>query len=48
MRRSDTRILTTHAGSLPRPAPLTEAFIRQSRGEPVDAASLAQLVETST
>ena len=48
MRRSDTRILTTHAGSLPRPAPLTEAFIRQSRGEPVDAASLAQLVETAT
>ena len=47
MRRSDTRILTTHAGSLPRPAPLTEAFIRQSRGEPVDAASLAKLVETS-
>ena len=47
MRRSDTRILTTHAGSLPRPAPLTEAFIRQSRGEPVDAPSLAKLVETS-
>ncbi len=48
MRRSDGRILTTHAGSLPRPAPLTEAFVKQSRGEPVDAGELARLVEAST
>ena len=48
MRRSDQRILTTHAGSLPRPAPLTEAFIRQSRGEPVDAGELARLIDAST
>jgi 5-methyltetrahydropteroyltriglutamate--homocysteine methyltransferase len=47
MRRSDDRILTTHAGSLPRPAPLTEAFIRQSRGEAVDAGALDHLVEES-
>jgi hypothetical protein len=27
---------------------LTDAFVRQSRGEPVDSASLAQLVELDT
>jgi len=41
-------ILTTHAGSLPRPKALVELFTRQSRGEPVDAAALAQAVEAST
>ena len=48
MQRSDARILTTHAGSLPRPQPLTEAFIRQSRGEPVDARELERLVTEAT
>src|SRR5215813_12888499 len=47
MRRSETRILTTHAGSLPRPDALKEAFIRQSRGEAVDEADLARLVGES-
>jgi 5-methyltetrahydropteroyltriglutamate--homocysteine methyltransferase len=36
MRRSDTRILTTHAGSLPRPPALTRLHIRRLRGEAVD------------
>jgi 5-methyltetrahydropteroyltriglutamate--homocysteine methyltransferase len=40
MRRSDERILTTHTGSLPRPAGLTELYARRARGEPVDAAAL--------
>jgi 5-methyltetrahydropteroyltriglutamate--homocysteine methyltransferase len=48
MRRSETRILTTHAGGLPRPEPLTQAFIRQSRGEAVDTTELAELVAAST
>jgi 5-methyltetrahydropteroyltriglutamate--homocysteine methyltransferase len=40
MRRSTDRILTTHTGSLPRPADLLEALMRRDRGEPVDAAAL--------
>lgn len=42
MHRSSTRILTTHTGSLPRPASLTRLYARQSRGEPVDAAEIAR------
>ena len=38
---SDARILTTHAGSLPRPPELTELFARRSRGESVDEGALA-------
>src|SRR5882757_6732941 len=37
MRHSDTRILTTHTGSLPRPQSLVELYVRKARGEPVDA-----------
>lgn len=37
MRLSDTRILTTHTGSLPRPPSLVELYVRKARGEPVDA-----------
>src|SRR3569833_809384 len=37
MRRSDERILTTHTGSLPRPAALTQLYARRARGETVDA-----------
>jgi 5-methyltetrahydropteroyltriglutamate--homocysteine methyltransferase len=37
MRQSDTRILTTHTGSLPRPPELVELYVRKARGEPVDA-----------
>ncbi len=43
MRRSDARILTTHTGSLPRPAELTRLYIRRLRGESVDPAELARL-----
>ncbi len=35
------RILTTHAGSLPRPAALTEQFTRRAQGETVDEEALA-------
>jgi 5-methyltetrahydropteroyltriglutamate--homocysteine methyltransferase len=41
MRRSTERILTTHAGSLPRPADLTELFLRRAKGESVAAEELA-------
>jgi 5-methyltetrahydropteroyltriglutamate--homocysteine methyltransferase len=43
-----TRILTTHAGSLPRPRVLRELMIRVSRREPVDRAALAEAVEAAT
>ena len=42
MRLSDDRILTTHTGSLPRPAALTQLYARRARGEAVDAAELAR------
>ena len=41
MQRSETRILTTHAGSLPRPKALLELLVKKSRREPIDAAALA-------
>src|SRR5262245_51031772 len=41
MLRSAGRILTTHAGSVPRPATLTQLFVRRARGEAIDAAELA-------
>jgi 5-methyltetrahydropteroyltriglutamate--homocysteine methyltransferase len=41
MRWSDERILTTHAGSLPRPPALVELYARRQRGEAVDAEALA-------
>ena len=40
MQRSETRILTTHVGSLPRPPTLRDLLVRRDRGEPVDAAAL--------
>jgi 5-methyltetrahydropteroyltriglutamate--homocysteine methyltransferase len=48
MQRSDTRILTTHAGSLPRPQSLVEMMVRKSRCEPVDAAAFDAAVEAAT
>ena len=42
------RILTTHAGSLPRPTALVELLVAQSRGEAVDARALAAAVEAAT
>jgi 5-methyltetrahydropteroyltriglutamate--homocysteine methyltransferase len=43
MRRSEERILTTHTGSLPRPAELTGLHIRRTRGESVDPAEFDRL-----
>jgi 5-methyltetrahydropteroyltriglutamate--homocysteine methyltransferase len=42
MQRSETRILTTHVGSLPRPPALRDLLVGRDRGEPVDAAALAR------
>ncbi|MFM9943241.1 MAG: cobalamin-independent methionine synthase II family protein [Hyphomicrobiaceae bacterium] len=39
---SDSRILTTHTGSLPRPAELTRLYARRARGESIDEAMLAR------
>lgn len=41
MQRSETRILTTHAGSLPRPPELTQLYTRRSKGESINEAALA-------
>jgi 5-methyltetrahydropteroyltriglutamate--homocysteine methyltransferase len=43
MLTSRDRILTTHTGSLPRPAALTALYVRRSRGEAVDPAEVDQL-----
>jgi 5-methyltetrahydropteroyltriglutamate--homocysteine methyltransferase len=48
MERSGPRILTTHAGSLPRPRPLVELQLRMSRGEAVDPATLGEAVQHAT
>jgi 5-methyltetrahydropteroyltriglutamate--homocysteine methyltransferase len=40
MRWSDDRILTTHAGSLPRPPALVRLYARRAAGEAVDPAEL--------
>src|SRR5688572_16036261 len=43
MQRSTQRILTTHTGSLPRPEPLTQLYVKRSRGEPVDQAEIERI-----
>ncbi len=48
VRTTTSRILTTHAGSLPRPPALAELHGRRSRGEPVDPAELRRVVEVAT
>ncbi len=48
MKHSEQRILTTHAGSLPRPSKLAEMFGRLSHHEPVDNALLERAIEEST
>jgi len=48
VRTSEDRILTTHAGSLPRPRALAELHGRRSRGEPVDAEELRRAVAGAT
>lgn len=40
MRRSDSRILTTHTGSLPRPPALTRLYVARAKGTPIDEAQI--------
>ena len=47
MRRSDDRILTTHVGSLPRNAVLTDLLIRDEAGEAIDRAELRRQSESA-
>jgi 5-methyltetrahydropteroyltriglutamate--homocysteine methyltransferase len=44
MKRSDSRILTTHTGSLPRPADLVDALNTKEMGETYDAGALSARV----
>src|SRR5262249_57852783 len=44
MKRSTDRILTTHAGSLPRPPDLWQMVIAKSSGKPYDQAALDRRV----
>ena len=44
MHMSTDRILTTHAGSLPRGAALAEMLVAAEQGEAVDAAALAAVL----
>ena len=48
MKRSISRILTTHTGSLPRPEGLVEMLGAVSRGEPVDQATLDAAADEAT
>ncbi len=48
MNKSDGRILTTHAGSLPRPRALVELFTARERGEPVEQGKLDAEIERAT
>jgi 5-methyltetrahydropteroyltriglutamate--homocysteine methyltransferase len=48
LKRSESRILSTHAGSLPRPRRLVELQLAASRGEPVDPAALLRAAEEAT
>src|SRR6202162_673520 len=47
MLRSENRILTTHAGSLPRRDSLTAMLVKSSRGEDVDRAAMLREIEES-
>ncbi len=44
MKRSTERVLTTHAGSLPRPETVAQLMIAREQGQPVDAAALDESV----
>ena len=48
MKRSDGRILTTHAGSLPRTPKLVDLYVALSKREAVDVAELAAQVRVAT
>ncbi|MGC2413025.1 MAG: cobalamin-independent methionine synthase II family protein [Stellaceae bacterium] len=43
MKTSHDRILTTHTGSLPRPAGLREVLVKKDQGQPYDKAELSRL-----
>ena len=45
---STDRILTTHTGSLPRPAALTEMYARRAEGETIDEAALEAAGKVAT
>ena len=45
MKVSDERILTTHAGSLPRTTALTDLLIRREQGKPFDRAEFDREVD---
>jgi len=47
MKRSTTRILTTHTGSLPRPDNLMQVMIAKEQGQPVVANELADTVRNA-
>ena len=47
MKRSVDRILTTHTGSLPRPADLVRMMFAREEGVPVDGAALAARIRTA-
>ena len=48
MKTSDSRILTTHAGSLPRSQPLLDALLALNAGEQIDTAALHERLATDT
>ena len=48
MKRSEGRVLTTHAGSLPRPKALLDMLVRVSRREPVDPEAFDALAGDAT
>src|SRR5690242_18899145 len=43
MKRSQSRILTTHTGSLPRPRELTRLYALRARGEAVNEAEIQRI-----
>ena len=47
MQRSTKRILTTHAGSLPRPDDLWDTLIAKDAGRPYDQEALARQVRSA-
>ena len=46
VKRSDERILTTHTGSLPRPADLVQLMFAKEDGQPVQPIFICGLDET--
>jgi 5-methyltetrahydropteroyltriglutamate--homocysteine methyltransferase len=48
VKNSERRVLTTHAGSLPRPAALADIFAGLSRHEVIDQAMMEQAIDHST